>query len=107
MSLQKTIERKLREALDPSHLEVENESGMHDVPPGAESHFKVTIVSPRFAGRPLVARHRKVYAVLSDELAGPIHALSVHAYTPEEWAARGQTAPASPQCRGGGKVQPP
>jgi BolA protein len=103
MSVQETIERKLRESLRPRELEVVNESGMHDVPPGSESHFKVTVVTEAFEGLSLVARHRAVYSALAEELAGPVHALAIHAYTPEEWEAVGRLAPASPECRGGGK----
>lgn len=50
MSLQALIERKLRDELEPSHLEVINESGMHNAPAGAESHFKVVVVSEKFEG---------------------------------------------------------
>ena len=45
-------------------------------------------------------RHRRVNAALADELAGPIHALALHTYTPEEWAET-VAAPDSPDCRGG------
>ncbi len=103
MSVQERIEHKLRETLRPSELEVVNESGMHNVPPGSESHFKVTVVADTFEGLNLVARHRKVYTALAEELAGPIHALAIHAYTPQEWEAVGRLAPASPPCRGGDK----
>lgn len=103
MRVQQTIEHKLREALAPHVLEVLNESGMHNVPPGSESHFKVTVVSEAFEGLQPVARHRKVYMALAEELAGPVHALAIHAYTPGEWAAGDGQVPASPECRGGGK----
>ncbi len=66
-------------------LEVINESHMHRVEPGSESHFKVVIVSEQFAGQRLLARHRQVNAVLADELAGAIHALALHTYTTSEW----------------------
>lgn len=100
MSIQASIERKVSEALTPTHLEVVNESGNHNVPPGSESHFRVVVVSDAFAGTRLVARHRRVNGVLAEELAGGVHALALHTYTPDEWADRGQ-APASPACRGG------
>ena len=103
MSMQQNIEAKLRAGLEPEHLEVVNESHMHNVPPGSESHFKVTIVSPRFEGERLVGRHRMVNAILAEELAGRIHALALHTYTPAEWAER-QQAPQSPPCLGGGKA---
>lgn len=100
MNVQETIEQRLRESLRPQHLEVVNESHMHNVPPGAESHFKVTIVSGAFEGQPRVRRHQAVYRVLKEQLAGPVHALAVHAYSKKEWAARG-AAPESPRCLGG------
>lgn len=83
--------------LQPEHLEVLDESHMHSR--GLETHYKAVIVSPAFAGLNAVKRHQKVYATVG-ELMGQIHALALHTYTPEEWAAQG-TAPASPTCRGG------
>ncbi|QKT03267.1 BolA family transcriptional regulator [Ectothiorhodospiraceae bacterium 2226] len=102
MRVQSAIERKVREALHPQHLEVINESDNHNVPPGSESHFKLVVVSEAFAGKPLVARHRQINAVLAQELREDVHALALHTLTPEEWAARGG-APTSPPCLGGGK----
>ncbi len=102
MSIQATIEKKLQAALAPIHLEVINESHMHNVPPGSESHFKVVVASAEFDGKPLVARHRRVNEILADELQ-QIHALALHTYTPTEWLERGE-APDSPPCHGGGKA---
>lgn len=101
-TVQATIERRLRDALAPAYLEVVNESDRHNVPPGSESHFRVTVVSDAFEGEALVARHRRVNRILAGELAGPVHALALHTYTPAEWAARGGTRE-SPPCLGGGK----
>lgn len=100
MTIQASIERKVGEALTPTHLEVVNESGNHNVPPGSESHFRVVVVSDAFDGERAVARHRRVNAVLREELAGPVHALALHTYTPGEWSAR-TAAPESPACLGG------
>ena len=99
MTIQQLIEAKLTAALSPSVLEVINESHMHRVEPGAESHFKVVIVSEQFAGQRLLARHRKVNAVLADELAGAVHALALHTYTETEWQEKGH-APRTPSCVG-------
>ncbi len=77
MSLQERIETNIKTALMPSHLKVINESHKHNVPPGSESHFKLVIVSGTFEGKPLVRRHQMVNGILSAELAGPIHALSM------------------------------
>jgi len=82
---------------------VKNESHMHDVPEGSESHFRVVLVSIQFEDKPLIQRHRAVNAVLDQELKGEIHALALHTMTPEEWFAKGGQAPESPPCLGGGK----
>jgi BolA protein len=110
---QQNIEKKLGDALHPVHLEVVNESGMHNVPPGSETHFKVLVVSPAFEGLGLVDRHRRVNEALRDELqpvddggsrpqAPRLHALSIRALTPEQWSA-GPAPLASPPCLGGSK----
>ncbi len=95
------IEDKLARAFDPEHLEVVNESGNHNVAEGSETHFKVVIVSGGFEGQRLIARHRRVNEALAEELAGPVHALAIHAYTREDWHKRFASAPMSPPCRGG------
>ena len=59
MSVQSAIEQKLTNSLTPSHLEVINESHMHNVPPGSESHFKVVIVTDVFDGISRVRRHQQ------------------------------------------------
>ncbi|AQZ95167.1 BolA family protein [Halopseudomonas phragmitis] len=90
------------QALEPVHLELVNESHMHSVPPGSESHFKAVVVSARFNDLSKVRRHQAVYAALG-ELMQRIHALALHTYTPDEWQAR-QQAPDSPNCMGGSKA---
>ncbi len=102
MSMQSVIEQKLADQINPSHLQVINESGNHNVPPGSESHFKVVIVSDAFDGKPLLARHRLINKVLAEELQNRIHALALHTYSNAEWQETRQ-APASPPCHGGGK----
>ncbi len=102
MTVEDDIIDKLNSALSPQHLEVINESHMHNVPPGSESHFKVIAVSDAFNGKMLVARHRLINKALAEELAGPVHALALHTMTPAEWAEKG-AAPESPPCMGGGK----
>ena len=100
--MQQTIISKLEKALSPEHLEVINESHMHNVPDGSESHFKVAIVSDKFKDKMLVARHRMVNKVLEEELKGSIHALALHTMTMEEWFEKGKAAE-SPPCEGGSK----
>jgi BolA family transcriptional regulator, general stress-responsive regulator len=104
MTIQQTIEDKLADALSPLHLEVVNESANHHVPPGSESHFKVVVVSPMFDGERLIARHRRVNALLATELRVSIHALALHTYTEAEWRQRFGAAPMSPPCRGGSRA---
>ena len=77
MSMRDTIDAKIREALDPVHLDVLDETPMHNVPPGTESHFRLLVVSTAFEGKPLVQRHRAVYQVLAKEKEESIHALAL------------------------------
>ena len=101
MKIQAIIEKKLTDALSPSHLSVVNESYMHNVPEGSESHFNVTLVSDEFSLMRQVARHQKIYGILTDEMSGGVHALALHTYSPEEWITKGNTVPKSPDCKGG------
>jgi BolA protein len=82
------IHDKLTVAFQPTRLEVEDDSARHHghagARPGGESHFNVTIEAEAFRGTPKVARQRMVYRTLAEELAGPVHALSVKALAPGE-----------------------
>lgn len=105
--VQSLLERKLAEHFDLQHLQVENESGNHNVPAGSESHFKLVLVGEAFADMSRVARHRAVHELLAEELAGPIHALAIHVFSPEQWRERFGDAPLSPPCLGGdGSLDP-
>jgi BolA protein len=99
---QAEIQERLSETFGPTHLGVENESHQHSVAPGSETHFAVIVVSDAFEGLPLVARHRRVNESLRDVFAGGLHALRIHALTPDEYAARPDMPPAPP-CLGGSK----
>lgn len=99
MSMQQQIEQKIRSQLAPSWFEIRNESHMHRVEPGAESHFKLVVVSLQFDGLRLLARHRLINTLLAEELAAGVHALALHTYTPAEWAER-SSAPDTPSCVG-------
>ncbi|MCL5668453.1 MAG: BolA/IbaG family iron-sulfur metabolism protein [Gammaproteobacteria bacterium] len=57
---------------------------------GDGTHFEATIVSPAFAGKNSLARHRLVYAALGEAMHSAIHALSMRTYTPEELSAQGK-----------------
>jgi BolA protein len=105
MSVQAGIEEKLTQQMQPSHLEVINESSNHNVPPGSESHFKVIIVSDEFKDKNPVSRHRLINKILADELKNKIHALALHTYTEQEWDDQNEYAPESPPCLGGSKSQ--
>jgi len=104
MVVQQEIEALLQQ-FNPDFLEVLNESHQHSVPPNSETHFKVVLVSPSFDGKRKVARHQQVYAALAAQLEGPVHALALHTYTPDEWRERQQAAPQSPDCLGGSKAE--
>jgi BolA protein len=83
-----SIRNKLTEAFAPQRLEVQDDSARHAGHAGAreggESHFNVLIVSGAFKGASRVERQRSVYGALAEELAGPVHALSVKALAPGE-----------------------
>jgi BolA protein len=82
-----TLVRKLEAALAPVELEVIDESAGHQghagARPGGETHFRVEIVSQAFVGLSRIERQRLVYRILAEELAGPVHALSVGARLPQ------------------------
>ena len=88
MQVKAAIEKKLAAALAPQRLSVVDESHRHAGHAGArpqgETHFRVEIVSPAFAGLNRVARQRLVHDVLAAELKGPVHALALQTRTPEE-----------------------
>ncbi|PHZ86449.1 BolA family protein [Paremcibacter congregatus] len=87
MTVAETIEQKIRAAFDVTDFQLENESHKHaghaGSPGHGNSHFKLLVVSPDFVGKNRVARQRDIYRVLKDELAGPVHALSLDARAPE------------------------
>lgn len=100
MTKQQAIEARLIERLNPVHLRVANDSGMHAVPPGSESHFNAVIVSEVFKGLPLAARHRLVYETLGS-LMRDIHAFSMKTLTVAEWeSSAGELTHQVPPCMG-------
>lgn len=104
MTMQSRLENKLTESLNPIHLEVINESYMHNVPEGSESHFKVVVVTEDFENQTRLARHRLVNEAVAEELKAGIHAFSIQAMTPDEWFERGGKVTDSPPCLGGSKA---
>ena len=75
-------------ALDPTSLDLVDESAQHaghaGAAPGGQTHWRLSIVSPRFAGQPTLARHRMIYQALDGLMHNPIHALAITARSPEE-----------------------
>ncbi|MER8635238.1 MULTISPECIES: BolA family protein [unclassified Mesorhizobium] len=96
MSIQATMEDKLKKAFSPERLAVINEShlhaGHHHVDSGhhatfdgtGETHFRVRIVAPAFAGMSRVERHRAVNTLLAEELKSGVHALAIEPAAPGE-----------------------
>ena len=86
MSIESSIKQELA-ALEPSRLEIIDDSALHAGHEGAKGgggHYRLTIVSPQFAGKSTVARHRMIYAALGSMMQTQIHALAIRAYAPGE-----------------------
>jgi BolA protein len=87
MSVAETIRARLQ-ALEPLALDLVDESEQHrghaGYREGGNTHWRLSIVSPRFSGKPTVARHRMVYQALGELMQHPIHALAITARSPEE-----------------------
>ena len=82
------LEARLREALEATHVEVEDESHLHAGHAGARDgggHYRAVIVSEKFAGLNRVQAQQLVYGVVDDWMGGEIHALSMKTFTPEKW----------------------
>lgn len=94
MSVLETIESKLQGALTPLILKVKDNSALHaghaGAKPEGETHFAVEITAEAFEGMSRVARQRKVYDILKDELNGPVHALELKTSAPSEMAQKDQ-----------------
>ncbi len=86
---QDRIRQKLTEAFQPVVLNIQDDSKKHaghaGHDPKGETHFSVTIVSAEFEGLSPLARHRLIYAILAEELAERVHALSLKALTPDKY----------------------
>ncbi len=104
MTVAENMLHKITQALDPVHVDLVNESHMH-AGPATDSHFKLVVVSNIFEGKSRVRRHQTLYQLLAEDLAGPVHALALHAYTPAEWMEKTGQSPQSPPCLGGSKKE--
>ena len=81
------IRERLTSALEPTQLDIVDQSAAHAGHEGARSgggHYVITIVAPAFAGLPLLKRHRLIYAAMGEAMKEEIHALSIRAYAPDE-----------------------
>ncbi|CAM2995896.1 BolA family protein [Legionella worsleiensis] len=103
MSRRTNIETLLSKEFSPLFLSVEDESKNHHVPEGAETHFKVIMVSSRFNESTRIARHRMVNQLLKHEFDSGLHALSMHLYTELEWSQKQSPVLKSPACKDGYK----
>lgn len=103
MTLSESIKEKITSDLSPTHLEVVNESAMHSVPPGSETHFRLLVVSDAFKGKSLLERQKRVNQILAEELRNKVHALAMQTLTPDEWRSKGHQKEQSPPCLGGSK----
>ena len=97
--MEEQIRSKIQNAFEPIHLELLNESHMH-AGPATDSHYNLLLVSQAFSGLKKVQRHQAVYKLLKEELAGSLHALALHLYSPDEWAVSEQEIQKSPNCMG-------
>jgi BolA protein len=82
-----TLRARLTAALDPTEIEIIDESARHAGHAGAASgggHYILHIVSEAFAGKNLIQRHRLVYDAVGDMMHSEIHALSIQARSPDE-----------------------
>ncbi|XP_051901663.1 LOW QUALITY PROTEIN: bolA-like protein 1 [Pristis pectinata] len=96
------LRAKLESSLRPAHLEVVNESHQHAVPAGSEDPLQGGGGQRALRGLSLIQRHRLVHEAVREEMAAQVHALSIHARTPRQWADD-PTVDRSPPCLGGSK----
>ena len=94
--IEKKIINSLNENFKLASLKIVNESFMHNVPEGSESHFKIVIVSDNFIKKSLIQRHKEIYKALG-EVMNDIHALSIHAFDNKEFELNPMILD-SPQC---------
>lgn len=98
------ITKLIHKEFSPVFFDLENESHKHSVPPNSETHFKMLVVSEKFAGQTRINRQRMLLAVLDEEMKSGLHAISMKALSPEEWRAQNEVIELnSPPCLGGGK----
>lgn len=95
------MEEKLQATLAPIHLNIKNESQLHKhFSAGAETHFRIEIVSKAFENKSRLERHRLINQTLFNELQ-KIKAFSIYPLTPHEWEVQKNDMTKSPTCMGG------
>ena len=72
------------EVIDESHRHTKHAAAPEHTKHGGESHFRVIVIAPEFSGMSRVQRHRHINALLAAEIDGPVHALAIHAFAPED-----------------------
>ena len=97
MTIHKAIIEHLNIAFSVEHLYLENESSMHNVPPNSESHFKLVIGSKKCRDLSMLKRHQNIYTALEPVMKKKIHALSIQAFTIEEYN-KNPVILSSPEC---------
>lgn len=103
-SVTASLRRKIEDSFRPIHFELENESHQHAGPANRETHFRMVLVSEAFEGLSRVERQRRVMALLDEERAMGLHALTMRVMTPPEWdKVRENFEMVSPPCAGGSK----
>ncbi|MDG6894947.1 BolA family protein [Volucribacter amazonae] len=101
--MEQQLTDKIYTQFTPHFLQINNESHMHSSGKGANSHFRIVLVTDDFLGVSKVARHQQIYQLFASELQNGIHALALHLYTLAEWEKLNQQAPLSPNCMGIGQ----
>jgi len=86
--------------LNITYHQLDNDSHKHSGS-ATNSHYNLVLVSDDFVGVGLVKRHQQVYALVGELMSNPIHALSLHCYTTDQWQAKQEKMPATAPCMGG------
>lgn len=96
---QDRLQALFEENFKPVFIELENESHQHSVPEGAETHFKLLLVSSKFENLGKVQRQQAVYGLLKDEFQSGLHAFTQRLLTPLEWEKEKENLQfSSPKC---------
>jgi BolA protein len=101
MNLEASIRQKIESTFSPTYFEIENESHKHSRG-GAETHFRIIVVSGKFEGFSRVDRQRQVANLFDEERNQGLHALAQRTFTPSEWEKmKDQLTLKSPACQHG------